>query len=126
MQYNFPMPPTLLGSEAEQLVQLHRYLFRMNEQLNAALAAESVVVQDIATQQRQAIKASDLDEGLAGQYNRAKALVIKTAEEVRHEMDRIVAELDEKYVARSEWGTYRESVSQEIEATAKSVVQSFD
>lgn len=126
MVFDLPMPPTLMGTEAEQLVQMHRYLFRLHEQLNQALTSETIVVQDIATQQAQSVKTSELDEGLTNQYNRAKALIIKTAGEVRHEMDSIVAELDEKYLALSEWGTYREEVSQEIEATAKSVVQSFD
>lgn len=125
MQYNLPMPPTLMGTESEQLVQLHRYLFRMNEQLTQAIEAESIAIQDVATQQKKTVKAEELDKGLTGQYNRTKALIIKTAAEVRHEMDRIVAALDEKYVAESEWGAYREEIHQDIEATAKGVVQSF-
>lgn len=126
MIFDLPMPPTLMGTEAEQLVQMHRYLFRLHEQLNQALASESIVVQDIASQQAMTVKTDKLDADLTEQYNRSKALIIKTAGEVRHEMDSIVAELDEKYLALSEWGTYREEVSQEIEATANSVVQSFD
>lgn len=126
MQYDLMMPPTLAGTEAEQLVQLHRYLFRMNEQLRQAIESENVVLQDVVNQQKTAVKAEELDAGLANQYNRAKSLIIKTAEVVRHEMDSIVAELQEKYVAQSEWGEYREEVTQQIEATAKSVVQSFE
>lgn len=125
-QFDFPMPPTLLGTEAEQLVQLHRYLFRLNERLTQAAASETVTLQEIADKQTGSVKVSELEEGLTSQYNRAKALIIKTAEDVRHEMDMIVAELESKYVARSEWGTYREEITQEIEATAQRVVQSFD
>ena len=126
IQFDLQMPPTLMGTEAEQLVQMHRYLYRLHEQLTQALASENIAVQDLATQQAKAVKAAEVDEELTGQYNRAKALIIKTAGEVRHEMDSIVAELDEKYLAVSEWGTYREQISQEIEATAESVVQSFN
>lgn len=125
-QSDFPMPPTLQGTEAEQLVQMHRYLFRLNERLNQAISSETVTLQEIADKQSESVKVSELEDGLTSQYNRAKALIIKTAEDVRHEMDMIVVELASQYIARSEWGEYREEISQEIEATAQSVVQSFD
>ena len=127
-QYSFSMPPTLLGTETEQLVQLHRYLFRLNEQLTQAINSESLVVQEQLNKEVNAVtvKVAELESSLSGQYNNAKALIIKTAEDVQHEMEKIELELAERYVARSEWGTYREEVTQEIEATAKSIVQSYD
>lgn len=126
MQYNLPMPPTLMGTEAEQLVQIHRYLFRMNDMLNQAISAENVTLQDVAKQQSKSVSVEQLDDELTGQYNRAKALIIKTADEVRTEMDRVEAVLRSQYVAKSEWGEYREDVSQEITATATDIVQSFN
>ena len=126
MLYNFPMPPTLAGTEAEQLVQLHNYLYRMNEQLNQAIMSESVIINDVVAQQKNSVKTEELDATLVGQYNRAKALIIKTAKEVRHEMDKIVTELNEKYIAVSDWGTYQENIKQTIETTARGIVQEFD
>lgn len=126
MSYNLPTPPTLQGSEAQQLVQLHRYLFKISEMINNATTAETLVIQDIAEQQKQVVHTKELDEELAGQYNRAKSLIIKTADIVRAEMDEIVTKLKSDYVAKSEWGEYREEISQQITTTANSVVQSFE
>lgn len=126
MQYNLPMPPTLQGSESDQLVQLHRYLFRMNDMLSQALASERVTIQGVTEQQQKSVSVEQLDEELTGQYNRAKALIIKTADIVRSEMEQIETTLRSEYLAKSEWGEYREDVSQEIVATATDIVQSFD
>ena len=126
MQYNMPMPPTLMGSAEQQLQQLHRYLFRMNEELNRAVDAQNIMVRDIETRQQQSVSAESLDKSLAEQYSNAKALIIKTADIVRSEMDRITTELESKYLAISDFGTYQEEISQEIEATATGIVQSFD
>lgn len=126
MQYNMPMPPTLMGSAEQQLQQLHRYLFRMNEELNRAVDAQNITVRDIETRQQQSVSAESLDKSLAEQYSNAKALIIKTADIVRSEMDRITTELESKYLAISDFGTYQEEIKQEIEATATGIVQSFD
>lgn len=126
MQYNMPMPPTLMGSAEQQLQQLHRYLFRMNEELNRAVDAQNVTVRDIETRQQQSVSAEKLDQSLAEQYSNAKALIIKTADIVRSEMDKITTELDSKYLAISEFGTFKEDIKQEIEVTATGVVQEFD
>ena len=128
MQYNMPAPPTLIGSPEQQLVQMHNYLFRMNEMLNQAIANNDVQIQTVVSQQAlQSENANEISHDLVTQYNQAKALIIKTAEIVRSEMDVIKTELESKYLAISEeWGTYQEEISQEIEATATGIVQSFD
>lgn len=126
MQYNLPMPPTLQGSEAQQLVQLHRYLFRMNDMLSQALASESVTIQGIVEQQQQTVSTDKLSQELSNQYNQAKSFIIKTADIVRSEMEKIEATLRSDYIARSEWGTYEESIESQIEATATGIVQNYD
>lgn len=127
MLYNMPAPPTLVGTEAEQLVQMHRYLFRMNEMLNQAITTGNIQLQTVSAQQAKQSEVSEsVSADLVGQYNQAKALIIKTAHTVRSEMDRIVDELKSKYIAISEWGTYEENIRQEIEKTATGIVQEFD
>lgn len=126
MQYNLPMPPTLQGSEAQQLVQLHRYLFRMNDMLSQALASESVTIQSLVDQQQQTVSTDKLSQELSNQYNQAKSFIIKTADIVRSEMAVIKATLENNFVAYSEWGDYKESVSNEITATATGIIQKYD
>ena len=58
--------------------------------------------------------------GQPGRWNRPAGgqpenLIIKTADTVRQEMDRRWTELSGTYVAQSEFGTYLEKTSQEIE-----------
>lgn len=127
MLYNMPAPPTLIGTEAEQLVQMHRYLFRMNEMLNRAIETGEIQLQTISAQQvQQSANSESVSADLVSQYNQAKALIIKTAHTVRSEMDRVVEELKSKYIAISEWGAYEENIRQEIEKTATGIVQQFD
>lgn len=126
MQYNLPMPPTLQGSEAQQLVQLHRYLFRMNDMLSQALASESVTIQGLVEQQQHTVSTDKLSQELSNQYNQAKSFIIKTADIVRSEMAVIKATLEDNFVAYSAWGDYKESVSNEITVTATGIVQNYD
>lgn len=126
MQYNLPMPPTLQGSEAQQLVQLHRYLFRMNDMLSQALTSDSIAIQGLTEQQQKVVSVDRLDQELSNQYNQAKSFIIKTADIVRSEMEKIEATLRSDYIAKSEWGTYEESIESQIEATATGIVQRYD
>ena len=125
-QLNLPMPPTLMGAEAQQIVQLHRYLFRISEQLNQAMTAQSVTIEDSLTQQHSTVSTETLDAELTGQYNRVKSLIVKTADIVRSEMEQIEATLRSQYIAKSEWGTYKEDIQGDIIATAEGVVQKYD
>lgn len=126
MMYSMPMPPTLTGTAEQQLVQMHRYLFRLNDELQRAMTAQEVTFQDLDARQKKSVTVAELETDLAEQYSNAKSLIIKTADIVRSEMTKIEAALRSEYIAKSEWGEYREDITQEIEATATGIVQSFD
>jgi hypothetical protein len=55
-----------------------------------------------------------------------KSLIIKTAGVIRQEIDTWTQTLEGTYLAISDFGTYREEVSQEITATATEIVNAFN
>ena len=117
-------PPRLQGNEAAQLVQMHRFLFTLSEQLNNALLdTESRIIETKETAQSAFTAAEKGAQN--GSYNDLKALVIKTADEVRSEMDILETQLRSEYIAKSEWGTYEEQIHQDIVTTAESTVERY-
>lgn len=123
---NIMQPPALQGDEQAQLTQMYRYLFRLSEQLNAT----AVSLDSQASKASEAIaKAVGIDPATAAKegssFTPLIALVVKTANIVHAQMDKIVTTLASQYVAQSEWGEYTEEISREIEETARKTVESF-
>ncbi|OKZ52666.1 MAG: hypothetical protein BHV94_08635 [Clostridiales bacterium 59_14] len=54
-----------------------------------------------------------------------KTLIIKTASVIQKSVDALQTRLESEYVAQSEFGTFRETMSNEITATAQGLEQSF-
>lgn len=123
---NIMQPPALQGDEQAQLTQIYRYLFRLSEQLNAA----SVSLDTQASKASEAIaKAVGIDPAATAKegssFTPLIALVVKTADIVHAQMDKIVTKLAAQYIAKSEWGDYTEEISREIEETARNTIESF-
>lgn len=131
MQGNFSPPPGLRGDERSGLAQMHSFLFRLTEQLNAMAAETDRRIEK--TEQATGIKTGTGAKGgssgsagaMAQQYNDLKSLIIKTANTVRSEMDVVEAKLRSEYIAKSEWGSYEENLQAEFEATAAGVVEKY-
>lgn len=121
---NISLPPTLMGTEAEQLVQMHRFLFRLSEQLTRALEMQEIALHEDAAKQIEVSQQATNGE-LITQQTTLKSLIIKTADMVRTEMDTLETTLRQQYIAKSEWGSYEENIKNDMVATAQGVVQSF-
>lgn len=125
---NYPLPPTLQGNQVQQLADVRRYLFRLVEQLNTS-AEQLGSAQAGGNGSAAAISAAGGTAGGKTELNAAqeelKTLIIKTANTVRHEMDALTARLESEYVAQSEFGTFRETVANDITASAMGLEQSF-
>lgn len=125
MMNNLPTPPALAGTEAQQLLQMRSYLFRISEMLNAALSEQDDAIRVVSNQQANGVTQEVLKKENTSQYNRLKSLIVKTADEVESEIVRVETEIRQQYIAKSEWGTYEENIRQQMVTTAQSVVQSF-
>ena len=123
---NLPTPPALMGTELQQIGQIRSYLFRISEMLNAAMTEQNIVLERTAQRQSNSVSSEAFSKEIDDQYQRLKSLIIKTADVVYMEMSKIETELMQQYIAKSEWGTYEESISNEIKATAEGIVQSYN
>ncbi|MBR5342603.1 MAG: hypothetical protein IK149_01755 [Oscillospiraceae bacterium] len=91
-------------------------------------ASSPETIQQIVKQTTAAGAKGQTEDAIAEARRRArdlKELIIKTADEVTHYADRIVTELNEVYVAKSDFGEYTQSVETTIEQTAQGVVDSY-
>ena len=123
-------PPMLRGSGQEQLTQMRSYLYRLAEQLNGALnaiEADSLTeeAKDTLGSGAASEAAKQVREDMGKTSSVLKDLIIKTAESVRSETQRVERELRSSYVAKSEFGAYQEQVDAKFTATAENVTQSI-
>lgn len=124
----FSQPPILRGTEKEQLVQMRQYLYRISLDLNVALS--NLTADNFAPGSTAAQILGSVESGSASPTNNKalaelKSLIIKTAEEVRAEIDVIETTLESTYVAKSDYGTFTEEIRTQMTATAESVQQSI-
>ena len=122
-------PPILRGTDSEKITRIHSYLYQIVRDLNSALnnlteenfASESVASQVLRNGGTEAQR-KEQSENLST----LKSLIIKTADNVRAEMDVIKTTLESDYVAQSDLGTFNEQIQADIEATASGLEQTIN
>ena len=110
------------------MAQMRSYLYQMVEQLNWALNAldsgGAISSASKTTTVVQAAGGSSSDETDQRMAN-LRDLIVKSAESVQTEMDERVESLSSTYVARSDFGTYREDINQRITTNSTKIEQQF-
>ena len=118
------MPPVPGGTPAESLMQQYTYLFEMARRLNLAETELAQMLSNPVESGRTVSK--EVESGrIEAQYRRLKALVVKTADTVQAELDRLEATLTGSYVAQSDFGSYVEQLSLYLEANPEAVTQYY-
>lgn len=115
------MPGAPTGTLQQQIRQQYTYLFQLAQALNRAL--EQLEVGQTARQQPTQ-KASGREEKAATAVG-LKSLIVKTAETVSRQVEQMKSELRGEYVAVSDFGTYLEKTSQEIEEDPTKITRYF-
>ena len=115
------LPPLPRGSEQEQLAALRDYLVRLSRSLDAAQNAAAVSGAAV-TPAVPAASASAAEK----RTGELRSLIVKTADRVSRQVERLSATLREDYLARSDFGAYQETLRAQFEATARGVVESYD
>ncbi len=127
MKVNPLAPPILQGGAEQQLRQLRDYLVAFHRALTTAV--NSIDRENLSPAVAQAISSAGgavTKEALDRQAATLKSLIIKSADVVYQEMDRITAELESKYVAISDsFGTFTENVNSTLTATASEIRQAI-
>lgn len=117
----YPMPPMPTGSPGEALLRQYTYLCAMAQQLNLAEEQLRETLPAAVSRGLDLAKRTDLQD----QYQNLKALVVKSADTVRAEMDRLAAELTGSYLAKSDFGSYVEQLSLYLEANPDAITQYY-
>lgn len=119
----FDNPPILQGDEKTQLKQLYGYLSIVSGKLNEALTGIGIEQLDEST--KEMIRQAEAGN-TAQTENTLKALIVKTADIVRTEMDEIATSLHMETEALSEqFGEYERNLDSNIRATAEGVLQDY-
>lgn len=116
---NIQSPPRVT-----EISELHNWLYQMVEQLNVALSAVQAQ-DDMEAQDTETGRGTVTTEDLNSQSDQLKALVIKTANTVRVELQKEIRRMESSYLALSDFGEYREDISREIEETASGTVENY-
>ena len=127
--------PQLNGTEKEQLQQLKTYMHQLVDELKWALNSINssqgnvVVVQQNKGNANGGIGTIGMDElnedSVQAHFNEIKPLIIKSADILDAYYEEINRRLDSLYVAQSDFGTFVQQATQEIEATSQDVTQVF-
>lgn len=126
MSVNLRYPQITGNTPAEQMVQTKRYLRQLVDQLNFALQevgdrypttanASSTSASSQADKEKQALLA----------FNDIKALIIKSADIVNAYYDEINTRLEGVYVAESDFGSFAEYTTQDIQENSTNIQQLF-
>lgn len=111
-------PPIMGNNVRDDISALRDYLVMMARELDKASAA--VTVRETAAQQRNAS-----EQAIAHQVQTLKSLIVKNAKEVYEYTDRQITELSGVYLAKSDFGTFTQTLDSRIDTTARGTVESF-
>lgn len=128
--------PHITGlTEKEQIKQISTYLFQLAEQLqwalnNADTTSHTVIIKEQPKMDYSSSSAASnarmLQDDSLTTFAALKPLIIKSAEIVEAYYEEINKKLKRLYVAQSDFGTFVEQTSQEIEQTSTSTTQRFE
>ena len=119
--------PNINGKTTDQqLLQTRQYLHTLVDQLNFAL--QNVGGGSAATANTQksvAASKADKEQQALSTFNDIKALIIKSADIVNAYYDQINTRLEGVYIAESDFGSFAEHTTQDIQANSTNIEQLF-
>ena len=115
---SYELPPIIKGTEQEQILALRAYLVRLAGSLDEVSATEPT-----AAERRTASAKAEND--IKKQAASLRALIVKTADSVTEYTDRQITELSGVYLAKSDFGTFTQTLDSRIDTTARGTVESF-
>lgn len=128
MSFNFRLPNITSTTPEGKLMQLQSFLHQTVEQLNWALnTIEAGNSSGNVAQSKNNSGDTSSEDGTdpVAKFNEIKALIIKSADIVNAYYEKINAKLVGEYVAISDFGTYTELTSQQIEANSTAIEQRY-
>ena len=119
---NIRLPNITAGTEREQLLQVKSYLHQLAQELNWALSSiESGAAPKTGEKQSSSIT----KEEMTTSYNELRSLIIKSASTISAYAEAADERYKSLYVAQSDFGTYKEEASQEIQKNSTAIESFF-
>ena len=127
MGFEFQYPHITGATEREQILQLKNYLFQFVDQLQYVIGNFDSSVSGGSSPATVTVASSNAVNPNARtmDFSDIKALIIKSADIVNAYYEKIKKRLDGVYVAESEFGTFKEQTSQDIENSSTMIERSF-
>lgn len=125
MKVDIRLPNITATTDSGKLQQVQSYIYQLVEQLNWALENVEGEIQRTAVYVKKNGSGSSEEADAQVTFNSLKGLIIKSADIVNAYYEKINARLEGVYVAQSEFGTFEENTSQDIEANSTAIEQLF-
>ena len=124
---NIRYPNITNAPPLEQLAQIRSFLFQLVEQLNMEAQSGTQEKPQVITGTNSAIgSGSSQNPTPVSTFNQIKSLIIKSADIVDAYYEEINKKLEKVYVAESEFGTYSNWATAEIQANAERIRQTYE
>lgn len=119
-------PPILSGTAEQQIRALRDYLVRQARGTQSGEPAAWGVSGVKAVSAGRGAGAAGEGAMAQSDYDKLRALIVKTADTVEEHVEELSAELHADYLALSDFGAYQENASLEMTATARQVAESYN
>lgn len=119
-------PNITAKTETEQLLQMRSYLYQLSQQLNWAFSTISTEVRTDSTAAGASVEGKKQGNDPVQTFAELKNLIIKSTDIVDAYYSEINGRLEKIYLAKSDFGTYKEQASLEIQQNADGISQLFE
>ncbi len=128
MAYDIRLPNITATTERGQLEQIRSYLYQFAEQLKYTVNVIELNTSNAVVQaQTASISVADpTPEQRLKQFNNLKNLIISSADIVEAYSEEISYRLSGQYVAQSDFGTFREETTKQVEENSKNLTAYYE
>lgn len=130
MSTNLRLPNITGKTDTEKITQLTRYIYQLTEQLNFSLnetEAPAGGTYGVSVQSGSGGDDTALTEAekLEKSYSTIKSMIIKSADFTESLYEEVKLQLSGSFVAKSEFGTYREKTDMALDANSTGITQLY-
>lgn len=124
----FAPPVELRGNTDQQISDIYTYLFKLANQLNLSFehTTPAAIFEEVNKALEHADSGKETDKAIVDNYQQLKALVIKTADYTAGTGNSKIEEYYGTFVAKSEFGEYKEETNATITQTSTDLTQMYE
>ena len=125
MSIDLKYPNITAQTEQGKIEQIRSYLYQLVDQLKWAVNSIENSDAKVLQQSNQSSSKESTEEEAQASFNSVKALIVKSADTIESYYEKVNERLSGEYVAKSEFGTYKEQTTQDINKTSTEIERLF-